>query len=58
MVNIWHAAASPLMKPYALGTLMGVDKLYHQLDEIHAITTAQLADYARWLQSDPTSGSC
>jgi hypothetical protein len=46
------------MKPYALGTLMGVDKLYHQLEEIHAITTAQLADYARWLQSDPTSGSC
>jgi hypothetical protein len=31
-----------------------VDKLYHQLVEIHAIATAQLAECTRWRRSDST----
>jgi hypothetical protein len=33
----------------------GVDRLYCQLAEIHTIIAAQLAEYARWHRSDPTS---
>jgi hypothetical protein len=29
-----------------------VDKMYHQLAEIHAIVAMQLAECARWHQSD------
>jgi hypothetical protein len=32
----------------------GVDKLYHQLVEIHAIATTQLAECTHWLPSDST----
>jgi hypothetical protein len=32
----------------------GVDKLYRQLLQIHAITEAQLAECAHWRRSDPT----
>jgi hypothetical protein len=32
-----------------------VDMMYHQMAEIHVITTVQLAECARWRQSDPTS---
>jgi hypothetical protein len=35
-------------------TVDRVDKMYHQLAEIHAITAVQLAECARWRQSDPT----
>jgi hypothetical protein len=35
-------------------TTNGVDKLYHQLAEIHAITIAQLAECTRWSRSDST----
>jgi hypothetical protein len=31
-----------------------VDKMYHQLAEIHAIAAAQLAECARWHRSDTT----
>jgi hypothetical protein len=34
---------------------MGVDRMYHQLVEIHTITTMQLAKCAHWRRSDPTS---
>jgi hypothetical protein len=36
-------------------TTDGVDKMYHQLTEIHAIAAAQQEDCARWLRSDSTS---
>jgi hypothetical protein len=35
-------------------TVDGVEKMYHQLAEIHAIPTAQLVECARWLRSDST----
>jgi hypothetical protein len=35
-------------------TIDGVDKLYHQLAEIHTIATAQLAECARSRCSDST----
>jgi hypothetical protein len=35
-------------------TTDGVDKVYYQLGEIHGIATAQLAECARWHQSDST----
>jgi hypothetical protein len=31
-----------------------VDKMYHQLVEIHAISTTQLAECVHWCQSNPT----
>jgi hypothetical protein len=37
-------------------TADGVDKLYHQLAEIHAIVAAQQAECARWCHSDSTPG--
>jgi hypothetical protein len=42
-------SASPLL------TADVVDKLYRQLVEIQAITTAQLAEYTRWRRSDLTT---
>jgi hypothetical protein len=33
-------------------TIDGVDKIYHQLAEIHTIATAQLAECARWRRSN------
>jgi hypothetical protein len=38
-------------------TTDGVDKIYHQLVEIHALTAAQLAECARWRRSNPTSNA-
>jgi hypothetical protein len=35
-------------------TIDGVDKLYHQLAEIHAIADAQLAECTHWRRSDST----
>jgi hypothetical protein len=35
-------------------TADGVDKMYRQLMEIHAIIIVQLAECARWRRSDPT----
>jgi hypothetical protein len=35
-------------------TIVGVDKLYHQLVEIHAIAAAQLAECTSWHRSDST----
>jgi hypothetical protein len=32
----------------------GVDKMYHQLAEIHTIATMQLVECARWHRSDST----
>jgi hypothetical protein len=36
-------------------TADGVDRMYHQLVEIHAITAAQLAECTRGHRFDPTS---
>jgi hypothetical protein len=41
-------SASPLL------TTSGVDKMYHQMAEIHAITTIQLVECAHWRRSDST----
>jgi hypothetical protein len=46
------AAAKPLSASPPL-TADGVDKMYHQLADIHAIAVAQLAEFACWCQSDP-----
>jgi hypothetical protein len=35
-------------------TADGVDKMYRQLAEIHAITATQLAECAHWRRSDST----
>jgi hypothetical protein len=35
-------------------TVNGVDKMYHQLAEIHAITAALQAEWARWRESNLT----
>jgi hypothetical protein len=48
------AAAKPLSASPLL-TADGVDKMYHQLVEIHAITAAQLAECTRWHRFDPAS---
>jgi hypothetical protein len=39
--------AKPLSAPPLL-IVDGVDKMYHQLAEIHTITAAQLAECAHW----------
>jgi hypothetical protein len=36
-------------------TIDGMDRLYRQLAEIHAIAAVQLAECTRWRWSDPTS---
>jgi hypothetical protein len=41
-------SASPLL------TAIGVNKMYHQLAEIHTIAATQLAECAHWRQSDST----
>jgi hypothetical protein len=38
-------------------TADGVDRMYHQLVEIHAIIAAQLAECARWHRTNSTPGS-
>jgi hypothetical protein len=38
-------------------TVDGVDRMYHQLAQIHTITVMQLAKCAHWHRSDPTSSS-
>jgi hypothetical protein len=48
-----EAATKPLNASPPL-TADGVDKMYHQLAEIHTIITMQLAEYARWHRSDST----
>jgi hypothetical protein len=48
------AVAKPLNAPLP-PSADGVDMLYHQLAEIHAITATQLVECARWRPSDPTS---
>jgi hypothetical protein len=45
------AVAMPLSASPPL-TTDEVDKMYDQLGEIHAIATAQLAEYAHWHKSD------
>jgi hypothetical protein len=35
-------------------TTDGVDRMYHQLAEIHTIATAQLANCAGWCRTDST----
>jgi hypothetical protein len=47
------AAAKPLSTSPPL-TANRVDKMYHQLVEIHTITTAQLAECGHWCRSDST----
>jgi hypothetical protein len=47
------AAAKPL-NASPPPTTNGMDRLYRQLAEIHAITAMQLAECACWRQSDPT----
>jgi hypothetical protein len=42
------------LKALPLPTVDGVDKMYHQLAEIHAITAVKLAECARWHQSNLT----
>jgi hypothetical protein len=41
-------STSPLL------TTDGLDKMYHQLAEIHAITAVQLTECARWHRSNQT----
>jgi hypothetical protein len=47
------AAKPPSTSPPLI--INGVDKMYHQLAEVHAIVATQLADCAQRHQSDPTS---
>jgi hypothetical protein len=42
----------PLLPPRNQWAIHGMDRLYHQLTEIHSIGTAQLAECARWHRSD------
>jgi hypothetical protein len=51
-----QAEAAIAKPPSALAPLPadGVDKMYRQLAEIHAIATTQLAEYAHWHQFDST----
>jgi hypothetical protein len=46
--------ARPL-KASPLPTTDEVDKMYHQLVEIHDIIASQLAECVRWCKSNPTS---
>jgi hypothetical protein len=46
-----HAVAKAMNASTPL-TADGVDKLYHQLVEIHAIVAAQLAECTHWLRFD------
>jgi hypothetical protein len=48
------ATAKPLNASLPL-TADGMDKMYHQLAEIHAIAAAQLAECACWCRSNRTS---
>jgi hypothetical protein len=51
----WAAAA--VAKPQSTSPPLTTDrvyKIYHQLAEIHAIATTQLAECAHWRQSDST----
>jgi hypothetical protein len=48
------AAAARSLKASPLSTIDGVDKMYHQLTEIHAIATVQLAECVHWHRSNPT----
>jgi hypothetical protein len=48
-------AEAPVAKVLSASPLLSadeVDKMYHQLAEIHAIVAMQLAECARWHQSD------
>jgi hypothetical protein len=45
-------AKAPSTSP--LPTTDGVDKLYHQLVEIHAITATQLVESTHWCRSNST----
>jgi hypothetical protein len=47
-------AAAKALDASPLPTTDGVDKLYRQLGEIHAISAAQLAECARWHHFDST----
>jgi hypothetical protein len=47
-----RAAATKTMSALPSPTADGVDMMYHQLAEIHAIVIAQLAECACWHQSD------
>jgi hypothetical protein len=51
-----HTEATAARPPKApsLPTTDGVDKIYHELVEIHAIATVQLAECARWRWSNLT----
>jgi hypothetical protein len=51
-----HTKATATMPPKASPppTADGVNKMYRQLAEIHAITAAQLAECTRWCRSNPT----
>jgi hypothetical protein len=49
-----EAAAARPPKALPLPTVDGVDKMYHQLAEIHAITAVKLAECAHWHQSNLT----
>jgi hypothetical protein len=51
-----EAGAAKPMSASPLPTADGVDKMYRQLAEIHAITAAHLAEWAHWRRSDPTVG--
>jgi hypothetical protein len=51
-----HTEAA-MAKPPSTSRLLttdGVDKMYHRLAEIRAITTTQLAECAHWCWSDST----
>jgi hypothetical protein len=43
-----EAIAAKLLSASPPPTIDGVDKMYHQLVEIHAIAVAQLAECAHW----------
>jgi hypothetical protein len=47
-------AATKSPSTSALFTTNGVDRMYRQLVEIHAIGAAQLAECAHWHQTDST----
>jgi hypothetical protein len=50
----WQAAAAKPRSALPPLIVDGVEKMCYQLTEIHAITTAQLAECARWHRSDST----
>jgi hypothetical protein len=49
------AATAKLLNTSPLLTFDGVDKMYCQLAKIHAIAVVQLAECARWRQSNPAT---